>query len=105
MRSAVWEHFKKGKDDAECKHCGKTVKSKGGGNTTNLMAHLKTNHYMIYSSLQKRKEHSSMRSVQNEVSSTTTNETPRMNGQVVSSQRAQMKPDQANKLVFLAENL
>ncbi len=30
MRSAVWEHFKKGKDDAECKHCGKTVKSKGG---------------------------------------------------------------------------
>ena len=80
MRSAVWEHFKKGKDDAECKHCGKTVKSKGG-NTTNLMAHLKTNHYMIYSSLQKRKEHSSMRSVQNEVSSTTTNETPRMSPQ------------------------
>ena len=68
MRSAVWEHFKKGKDDAECKHCGKTVKSKGG-NTTNLMAHLKTNHFMVYSSLQKKKEHSSVRSVQNEVSS------------------------------------
>ena len=45
------------------------------------MAHLKTNHYMIYSILQKRKEHSSMRSVQNEVSSTTTNETPRMSPQ------------------------
>ena len=27
MQSAVWEHFKKGKDDADCKHCGKTVKS------------------------------------------------------------------------------
>ena len=56
MRSAVWEHFKKEKDDASCKHCGKTVKTKEAG-------------------------------------------------QVVSSQRAQMKPEQANMLVFLAKNL
>ena len=41
MSSVVWSHFKKGKGNPECFHCGKTVKNRGG-NTLNLMAHLLT---------------------------------------------------------------
>jgi hypothetical protein len=72
MPSAVWNHFKKVKDDPQCQICGKIVKNKGS-NTSNLMSHLKTNHYMIYSTLQKNiKQASSPRNI---VSSTTsTNE-------------------------------
>ena len=56
MPSAVWEHFERperGKDNPVCHHCGKSVKNKGG-NTSNLMAHIKTKHFMVYSSLQKK---------------------------------------------------
>ena len=71
MPSAVsWEHFEgpeRGKDNPVCRHCGKSVKNKGG-NTSNLMAHIKTKHFM---------------------------------GQNTS----QLKPEQANMLIFLAENL
>ena len=41
MPNAVWEHFERperGKDNPVCRHCGKSVKNKGG-NTSNLMAH------------------------------------------------------------------
>ena len=60
MPSAVWEHFERperGKDNPVCRHCGKSVKN-NGGNTSNLMAHIKTKHFMVYSSLQKKKQHS-----------------------------------------------
>ena len=70
--SAVWDHFKKGKDDPECQLCGKTVKNKGG-NTSNLMSHLRTSHYMIYSTLQRKKQQTSS-SLRNSVSSTTGDE-------------------------------
>ena len=59
MPSNVWEHFKRperGKDDPVCRHCGKSVKNKRG-NTSNLRAHIKTKHFMVYSSLQKKKQH------------------------------------------------
>ena len=61
MPNAVWEHFERperGKDNPVCRHCGKSVKNKGG-NTSNLMAHIKTNKTLhVYSSLQKKKQHS-----------------------------------------------
>ena len=51
---AVWDHFERGKDNYPiCRHCGKSVKNKGG-NASNLMAHLKTRHFMVYNSLQKK---------------------------------------------------
>ncbi len=68
MRSAVWEHFKKGKDDAECKQIARK--------------------YLAISASSSPSERLFSKA-----------------GQVVSSQRAQMKPEQANMLVFLAENL
>ncbi|XP_050746499.1 uncharacterized protein LOC127012506 [Drosophila biarmipes] len=42
--SSVWQHFKKTADKAKaiCTHSGKTLKT--GGNTTNLMDHLKRIH-------------------------------------------------------------
>ena len=44
MPSAGWDHFNGGKDDTVCHHCGKVVKNKGG-NTSNLMAHIKTKQF------------------------------------------------------------
>ena len=70
---AVWDHFERGKDNYPiCRHCGKGVKNKGG-NALNLMAHLKTRHFMVYNSLQKKRQHSPS-PVRNGVSSTTTND-------------------------------
>ena len=69
MPSAVWNHFKKGKDDPECQICGKIVKNKCG-NTTNLMSHLKTSHYMVYKTLEKKKQQASS-PLRTAVSSTT----------------------------------
>lgn len=57
-RSAVWKHLKKEKDDFQCQIWGKIVKNKGW-NTSNLMSHLKTIHYRVYSTLQKTKQASS----------------------------------------------
>ena len=44
MPNAAWDHFNGGKDDTVCHHCGKVVKNKGG-NTSNLMAHIKTKQF------------------------------------------------------------
>ena len=60
MPSVVWEHFERPereKDNPVCRHCGKSVKNKGG-NTSHLMVHIKTKHFVVYSSLQKKKQHS-----------------------------------------------
>ena len=65
-QSTVWKHFKKEKDYSQCQ----IVKNKGC-NTLNLMSHLKTNHYMVYSTLQKNKQASS--SSYHDLSSSTTN--------------------------------
>ena len=52
QRSLVWNYFKKGdeNDDPTCKLCKKKGKTKAG-NTTNLMSHLKTNHLLVYTTL------------------------------------------------------
>ena len=52
QRSPVWNYFKKSdeNDDPTCKLCKKKVKTKAG-NTTNLMSHLKTNHLLVYTTL------------------------------------------------------
>ena len=44
------EHFERperGKDNPACRHCGKSAKNKGG-NTSNLIAHIKTKHFMVF---------------------------------------------------------
>lgn len=65
-RSAVWSYFKKGNTDTPtdedpdsiCQLCKRAVKNKGG-NTSNLMSHLKTNHIMVYATLNKKKKQAS----------------------------------------------
>ena len=42
--SALCDQFDRVKDDTVCRHCGKVVKNKGG-NTSNLMANLKTKQF------------------------------------------------------------
>lgn len=44
MLSVFCDQFDRVKDDNVCRHCGKVVKTKGG-NTSNLMANLKTKQF------------------------------------------------------------
>ena len=74
QRSPVWNYFKKSdeNDDPTCKLCKKKVKTKAG-NTTNLMSHLKTNHLLVYTMLNRaRKRTLSMSGPTAESSPTTT---------------------------------
>ena len=60
QQSPVWNYFKKGddNDDPTCQLCTKKVKTKAG-NTTNLMSHLKSNHLMVYTTLNRTKKQTS----------------------------------------------
>ena len=108
MPSVVWEHLERperGKDNPVCRHCGKSVKNKGG-NTSNLMAHIKTK---LHGVQQLAKEKATFALARTKCSIfTSSSPSERLfskAGQIVSSQRAQPKPEQANMLIFLAENL
>lgn len=54
QRSPVWNYFKRSEDSQNegptCNLCKKIVKAKAG-NTSNLMSHLKTNHIMVYTTM------------------------------------------------------
>jgi len=47
VKSKVWSFFNKAKDEGICKKCGQTKTCKGG-NTSNLIAHLRFMHPGIY---------------------------------------------------------
>ena len=52
MRSLAWEHFTSlSPKEAECNICSKIVKVAGG--TTNLRAHMKSNHFSMFALLNK----------------------------------------------------
>lgn len=45
--SKIWKYFSvNGESDPKCVICGKSIKSTG--NTTNLMKHLKANHFSVF---------------------------------------------------------
>jgi len=49
-KSPVWKYFVAGTGLAKCKLCQKSVK-RTGGNTSNLIAHLRSSHHQEFNSI------------------------------------------------------